>query len=314
MAAEDAVETVPLSEPLMDLSKIGKTIDGSNFTFLQLDCVGKHIGSIKILEQYQHLRQIDLSKNGIKDVAPLKGLPHILKLNLSVNLIATIAPLVAGEEGILSHLLSLDVSANDLTALPPLPLPALKYANFAKNHIGTCSDFQGHEKLEELDVSGNQIADLTGLGNMPALRKLNLSCNQLTSIEGLTVVSALTDMDLSKNQMETLDGPWQEMRTVEVLNVVENQLTTPKSFDALRQLPKLRYLHVTPNPLCDSSEVNIRLEMLICHWKLGTIDGKDVAVSEREQAKQLCCQRLEEESQRADDEAAAAAGIPAEDS
>merc|ERR1712159_332836 len=108
--------------------------------------------------------------------------------------------------------------------------------------------------------------------------------------------------------MEALDGPWQEMRTLEVLNLAENQLTASKSFDALRQLPKLRHLQVTPNPLGETSEVNMRLEMLICHWHLRTIDGTDVTDDEREQAKQLCCQRLEEEMQRVDDEAAAAAG------
>merc|ERR1739848_324924 len=72
---------VPLSEKLMDLSKVRKTVDGTNYGYVQLDCVGKRIESIDVIESYPLLRQIDLSKNQILDIGPLRQLPHILTLN-----------------------------------------------------------------------------------------------------------------------------------------------------------------------------------------------------------------------------------------
>merc|ERR550514_1216756 len=97
------------------LSKIEKTIDGSGFAYTQMDCVGKRVGVIKVIEDYAHLRQINLSKNQVRDATPLKSVPYILSLNLTTNQIKNID---GWEEGSLSSLLYLSLSENLLTAMP----------------------------------------------------------------------------------------------------------------------------------------------------------------------------------------------------
>ena len=63
--AEEENPAVMLSEELMELSNILKTIDGTAFAYSQLDCIGKNIDSITVLENYVHLQKINLSNNVI---------------------------------------------------------------------------------------------------------------------------------------------------------------------------------------------------------------------------------------------------------
>jgi hypothetical protein len=294
----------PLSEELMDLSKIEKTIDGSGFAFTQMDCVGKRVGVIKVIEEYLHLRQINLSKNSIKDAAPLKSVPYALSLTLSTNQIKNID---GWEEGALAILLYLNLSENMLSAMPPLAMPSLKRVQLARNEIGSCEAFTGHEGLEELDLSYNQMENLTGVANMPSLKTLNLSKNRIVSLEGMAGLPELKTLDLSGNNLEDLVGPWAEAAQLQFLNLSGNNLATAKPFEYLRALPKLRSLAVSEE--CGAGEAKknavvveseqLRLEMLICHWRLDTIDGKDVDDEERVNARALNEQRMEEEARKA---------------
>merc|ERR550514_1746844 len=153
------------------LSKIEKTIDGSGFAYTQMDCVGKRVGVIKVIEDYAHLRQINLSKNQVKDASSLSKVPYILSANLATNQIKNID---GWEEGALANLLYLNLSENLLSAMPVLAMPALKKVYLARNEIATCEAFKGHDGIEELDVSGNNLENLVGIGNMPTLSTLNL--------------------------------------------------------------------------------------------------------------------------------------------
>lgn len=298
-------DDVPLSEELMDLSKIEKTIDGSGFAYTQMDCVGKRVGVIKVIEDYAHLRQVNMSKNQIKDASPLSKVPYILSLNLSQNQIKTIE---GWEEGSLAALLYLNLSENALTAMPALAMPALKKVNLARNEIATCEAFAaGHEGIEELDLSSNSLENLAGVGNMPNLKSLSLAKNKISSIEGMAGLPELKSLDLSGNALEDLAGPWVEIPNLGSVNLSGNLLATAKPFEHLRALGKLRSLSVSDecgtgdikkNPVATEAE-QVRLEMLICHWRLDIIDGKDVSDEERTNAQALNEQRMEEEARKA---------------
>jgi len=142
MAVGDDEKGVALTQELMELSKLGKTIDGTSFAYLQLDCVGRSVASIGVIGAMLNLQQVDLSKNSITDIAPLTLLPYVLKLNLAGNAISTLDPVLQAE-GCLPHLMDLDLSENKLEALPPLAFPALRVASFAKNAISTCGGYEG---------------------------------------------------------------------------------------------------------------------------------------------------------------------------
>merc|ERR1719188_2199875 len=151
-------------------------------------------------------------------------LAYVLKLNLAANYIATLELL---NSSALAHLIHLDLSENRLEALPPLALPALKVANFAKNGIASCEGYTGHPRLERLDLSENKLSNLTGLAEMPLLSSLNLAHNEIVSVDGLTGLPALADLSVATNQIEALDGPWEGMPHLESLNASANRLGAP---------------------------------------------------------------------------------------
>jgi len=317
--------------PLMDLTNLARTVDGTGFAYLSLSCVNKRINPIKAIETYTHLQKIDFSQNAIKDVGPLKSLPYVLSLNLSSNEIANLKPWATEGEVLFPQLRNLDLSNNLLTALLPLPFPALCSLNLARNEITTCAEFTGHEKLTSLDLSENKLTALAGIAALPALISLNVSgglrhgnpSNQLDSIEGLTGMEALQELNLAKNKFANLQGPWDTFPSLRSLNVAENAIEAPKApagekplehpLNVLRQLPKLRSLEVAGNPFTAPEEppegFNARTEVLVCHWRLESIDGKSVTADEVEAARQLNISMLEQERARlkAEEEAKAAA-------
>jgi len=296
------IEPVSLHEEIMDLSLVGKTIDGMGFAYTQLDCVGKNVGSIEVLSDYEYLRQIDLSQNCIDNVSAIAGLSHVLRLNLSANKIPTIDSWLSGGQ---AHLMHLDLSGNKLVALPALQMPALRTASFARNLIDTCASFTGHSTLELLDLSVNPLDSLIGVGNMPRLKSLNVSSNKLWSLAGLSGLPSLVDLDISSNAFESFSGPWSEMPKVETLSAQNNRVTKADGLEALFQVPSLKQLNVLGNPLADEDGVNIRHEVLIWQYKVQKIDGEEVTEDERGEAKALNEDRQEKERIRKEEEAEA---------
>lgn len=286
---------VPLVEEVMELSQVGKTIDGAGYTYFKLDCVGKQVGEIALLEEYEHLRQIDLSKNCIEDVAPLGKLAFMQKLNLSANNISSIA---AWGPTVLCHLLYLDLSGNKLQALPKLHMPALKTASFAKNQIATCEEFTGHAQLQELNLCGNTLDNLQGLRDMPQLQTLNVAQNKLPALAGLRALPLLKSLIASKNSLEALDGPWEEMACLQSLDASGNQIAAAKAFEQLSRLPELKQISVAENPIEEVENIKIRLEVIICHRRVEAINGEEVMEEERDEAKALYEARIEEERER----------------
>lgn len=163
----------------MELSNILKTIDGTAFAYSQLDCIGKNIDSITVLENYVHLQKINLSNNVIMRLDPLKFIPYLLLVNLSSNKVRSIEPL----EGFLQYLISFNLSKNMLTKLTPLTMPDLKKVNLSGNQIAVCEEFGGHPTIEVLDMSDNLLEDLSGMQNMPSLVTLSVARNQIKSLK-----------------------------------------------------------------------------------------------------------------------------------
>lgn len=310
---EEEVDGLDLTEPAMKLSQVDKTIDGSGFAYVQLDCVGKGVGSIAVLENYGYLRQIDLSQNCIVNVEPLAKLGHVLRLSLASNRIESIA---SWGPSVLCHLLSLDMSDNRLKALPRLYLPSLKQVSFARNQIVKCTDFRGHKRLKAMDLSGNRRLDsVTGVKDMPALETLSLAAGALPGLggQGLRALPSLKFLDISQNGLETLEGPWEETPALQHLSANENRLASAMAFEPISRLPQLRKVQIKGNPIEDEAEPDqVRLEVIICHRQIAEIDDVEVEEEERDQAENLYQERIEAEREKQRAEEAAKAEAEAE--
>lgn len=292
-----------LTESHLDLSNLGRTVDGSGFAYLAASCVSKHIGLIKAIEGYSHLQVLDFSDNLIKDVAPLKGLGLLVKLHLAKNSIANLKGWES-EEPIFTNLIDLDLSDNQLTQLAPLPLQSLASLRLARNEIASI-ELGGHEKLSTLDLSQNKLTSLTGLGALPSLTSLNASGNELADLNGINEAPSLEELRVAENRLQSCEGPWAELPSLRLLDISKCLLESETPLEALRQLPLLRNLQVAGNPFAETP-ASAMILALVCHWHLEIIDDVKVTEEHLEQAKEMNQQRILEERARLKEEAAKA--------
>jgi hypothetical protein len=131
------VTTKALTEDLIAprISTLGKSANGAGLVFVKLEVNGVQLDNVSLLSNYPHLRYL------VGDVVCAASrhvyLPHIHPLptqDLSDNVIPTLSPGLAG----MTHLLSLDVHGNALTAFPGDEITGKRYlqhVNLAKNAI-----------------------------------------------------------------------------------------------------------------------------------------------------------------------------------
>eukprot|EP00434_Breviolum_minutum_P017830 symbB.v1.2.015739.t1/scaffold1123.1/size136624/4 len=98
-----------------------------------------------------------------------------------------------------------------------------------------------------------------------------------------------------------------ELQTLRNLDLSNCLLEAEKPLEVLRQLPILRKLKVNGNPFTEAGNTTVRV--LICHWRLESVD--DVSITQElrehlEEAKALNQQRVLEERERLKEEAAKA--------
>jgi len=294
-----AADPTELTEDMMKLSNISKTIDGSGFAYTSLSCTAKNVRSVSILEQYAALRTVDLSDNRIQDVNSVGKLECVLSVCLADNSIRSIDCWRADQ---LLHLRFLDLSNNQLQSLPSLKLPALRKASFAGNQISTCEGFLGHPRLMQLDLSGNCLPSLAGVGDMPCLQTLSVARQQnscLLNADGLAHLPALISLDISGNGLTNLDGPWEEMPLLSTLNVSTNAISAVSNLEGVAHMAHLVELLISPNPVDDVElSTPLRIEVLILSPKLQSMNGEAVEEQEREDAISTHEQRVEDENQR----------------
>ena len=240
------------------------------------------------LSKLDNLTILDLSGNGdgIR-VAMLEYLPMTIReVDWSGNAIERLTEVDvsegdAGPAIVLPNLVSLDVSKNRLTTLPPnMEVPSLQTLRFGTNRITTIPDdliVQCSRSLSTLEGPGNQlraVPDLFGCrrlqvvdlcdnsltacpGVNPSLVRLSLDDNSISSLSNLfsgaqrgseTFRSDLSELRLRGNKLSQLDDDIVRCLTkLVVVDVAQNDLTDlPR---VLGYLPELRRLPLEGNAL-----------------------------------------------------------------
>lgn len=133
----------------------------------------------------------------------MSKLQYLVTLKLSNNLIASMTHLNKDNEDESSirwkNLVHLDLSGNKITELPVLKPPKLRTLILQNNDVKRIDKFDGHETLEILDLSDNQLTDASKLANMPKLKELYLRNNKLKSFSGLDGLTDLKKLHLRNN-------------------------------------------------------------------------------------------------------------------
>jgi Leucine rich repeat len=158
-------------------------------------------------------------------------------LDLSGNQLTALPP----EVGRLTALQRLDLGKNQLTALPPEigQLTALQRLELGGNRLTALPPEIGQlTALQRLDLGGNQLTALPPeIGQLTALQRLELSGNQLTALPPeIGQLTALQRLDLGENQLTALPPEIGQLTALQRLGFSGNQLPDPyPGFIALAQ-------------------------------------------------------------------------------
>lgn len=165
------------------------------------------ITSLKGLENFTNLQELDLSENNIKDISPILEINGITKLNLNGNKVENIMSLVEEPE-----LTELYLSRTGLSSI----------------------DFMSKlSKIQILNISNNTISNLQSINNMPTLQTLNVSNNKnLTSMEDILKRTSIKELNISSTGITDLTG-------IEVMSNLESldaSNLTPKNSSSLSSI------------------------------------------------------------------------------
>ncbi|MCJ1245556.1 hypothetical protein MMC30_002760 [Trapelia coarctata] len=192
----------------------------------KLELQSKNLKTLHMLDDFcTRIEELDVSNN---DIGQMDGVPATLRvLAIRQNCLSSLT-----SWGHLRNLQYLDVSANQIQSLKGFQgLIHLRELIADENQIESldgvaelngllklrvrrnalrCLDFRGFDmqRLQDLDVHGNQVASIANLHELPALANLNLSDNRLTDLAvSLTeVVPSLRALDVSNNSVSKINA------------------------------------------------------------------------------------------------------------
>ena len=140
---------------------------------------GKGIKSLEGLQHCKSLMKIDLEKNEIVDLAPIKELKLLQSIDLSSNKIETLEPIAA-----LIQSQYLQLSKNAISDLTPLrQMSNLRSLYIADNKIKSLEPVSGLKKMWTLEVSGNPIEDPAPIAQLKGLESISLMGCGIKNVE-----------------------------------------------------------------------------------------------------------------------------------
>lgn len=105
-------------------------------------------------------------------------------------------------------------------------------------------------ELTALDVSGNQIKDLSPLAEQKSLLYINADGNKISDISPLTSLDSLETLFLSRNSISKLPKGMSDMESLSRLVLAGNAITDPSP---LSGMPALRTLDLQKNSIAEIS-------------------------------------------------------------
>ncbi|KAI8612788.1 hypothetical protein BC830DRAFT_1135150 [Chytriomyces sp. MP71] len=260
------------------ISLLARTGNGLSHAYTRLEIHGKPIENIDVLENYLHLRYIDLSENAIVDIGSLQSLEYLLSIDFHANKIKKIP---AGLDK-RKYLQQANFAKNLLESIEVQNWPMLAWINLNENKLPELKLAEFGELLH-LEARNNKITTTKGI-NARKLEKLYLAGNHLTGID-LDDKPNLQILHLRDNKITSLDGFNETQKSLTYLNLRNNLIETLEEIGKLSTLPNLKALNLTDNPV--TKLPNYRIETIYRIKTLEKLDKEPITEEEKEEAEQL---------------------------
>ncbi|CAH3147164.1 unnamed protein product [Porites evermanni] len=239
----------------------------------EINLNGQALEQIPSLKEFPKLKILDIGCNRLKQVLPhdLEKNSDLRELKLYANNITEITGLDSCKE--LNNLLlqhnkikCIGKGLQHLRKLKVLRLDSNRLSKIDHREIGCCS------QLTVLDISCNNITDVSALNSLPALEELDLSNNKIIKIPDIGRCKKIQELDISRNHISDLAG-LRGLFNLTILRIEYNDITSLDSLGKLRCLQEL-YLGTNSISAVKSFPSQFpRLEILdLSHNAIKTVD------------------------------------------
>ena len=199
------------------------------------------------------LEGIDFSENDIQDISFLKDYPNLKLISAAGNNIENINVLknLTNLESLnldnnkikdisalkdLNHLKAVSLENNNITKLDALSNKNELERLFLSNNSGLELATLKNDSLEQLTVNNTNIRDLSVVSNLPKLKKIVANDNKITTLSHLKNAKILESVEVNNNKIDSLDF---ENKTITSLEIKNNKLEDINNVHKLSALENL---------------------------------------------------------------------------
>ncbi|RNA05683.1 Leucine-rich repeat and guanylate kinase domain-containing [Brachionus plicatilis] len=263
-----------------NLSNLGRTADGTKFSYLNLSIPGLNLSDIACLSKFKELQTLNLSNNNLNDLSVLSELPFLLYLNVSNNKIEKLFDFLPSY-----NLKEADFSFNRITEIGNLSnFHYLQSLQLNNNQIKRIEGLEYCHRLKNLNLAHNLIKKIEGLENLPLLG-LDLRSNQIKKIEGLEPLKYLRFLNLSGNMIKFLHGIPEKHEFLEQIDFENNRIASLSEIEHLTALNLLRDLNLISNPVREAEDYYSAVIFKLP--KLVFLDNRKIDSNDKVNAKNL---------------------------
>ncbi|OAQ69744.1 conserved leucine-rich repeat protein [Pochonia chlamydosporia 170] len=202
------------------------------------------------------IRELKVSQNLLTELTSWDHLMNLQYVDISNNEVTSLSALKN-----LVHLRSIKADNNQLTSLDGLDAHDGLLSLRARNNMIEDVDFavSRFERLETLDLSGNQIRCVENLEMLPVLARLKLSKNKLMDLPKASCMKSLRHLDVSDNELLTLDMA--AFPKLHSMHADRNHISSVCGFDRTRRLDSLSLREQRGNVPLDLSFLSMAYEV-----------------------------------------------------
>lgn len=207
-----------------------------------LDLGNTGITDIGAIRGHVRMRELDLRNNGITDLSPIEGFTALTYLNLHSNTgILSVAPIADFIS--LETLIMRNVPVGDQAGVLA-GLKKLKVVNLSHTGISDITALSGAVQMTHLEMSENEISDISPLAGMKHLEVLDLGSNRIGSVAALEGHVLIHDLDLRENEISDI-MPLRALTSLRYLNLHSNNtIASIESIAGFTALETLILKHV----------------------------------------------------------------------
>jgi len=250
LAEMPSLRTIEIQDA--DIAELPATLP-SGVESIYLD--GNRLTDISALASLMNLQYISLNHNQITDMGPIAELPNASRIELGGNTIAAVPSLNLPNLGVL-YLNDNDIS--DISGFENAYVPNLSLLDLQYNRIGAAGleSLTYLPNLYSIDLRGNGIASLAGLtaNSQASLHwgRLDISENEIIDLSPVERLTNLYSFFASHNNIVDM-SPVTSLSYLNELDLSHNQIAAIPAFSAASEIETLRLSH---NNIADFSSLN----------------------------------------------------------